>query len=87
MYLCLVRWSVRCRFGGSLTFAAVVSAGGFGGSLSARSARLTRRRSRRRAPAAGGRFAGRSLLLPCLPWAAAQHGSAAAAQGSEVAGR
>lgn len=35
----------------------------------------------------GGRFAGGSLLLPCLPWAAAQHGSAAAAQGSEVAGR
>jgi hypothetical protein len=30
---------------------------------------------------------GGSLLLPCLPWAAAQHGSAAAAQGGEVAGR
>jgi hypothetical protein len=87
VYLCLVWWSVRCWFGGSLTFAAVVSAVGFGGSLSARSARTARRRSRRRAPAAGGRFAGGSLLLPCLPWAAAQHGSAAAAQGGEVAGR
>jgi hypothetical protein len=44
-----------------------VSAGGFGGSLSARSARTARRRSRRRAPAAGGRFAGgRFFCLACL---------------------